>query len=511
MEVHFDVRGEREEDLEDQFAQVAGGYTRWFDEITHIETDNQLFNEVLRRSLTDMRILWANDGEGGEYPAAGTPWFDALFGRDSCIAALQMLPYRPEIARNVLLSLAARQGKEENPDRDEEPGKILHELRRGEMATSGELPFAPYYGSVDSTPLFLILAHQYWQWTADRELIERLKENILQALTWMQVYGDPRGEGWLAYEKRSPRGLVNQGWKDSWDAILHTDGTIPEAPIALCEAQGYAYAALRGASDLLRCLGEEHIAGDLLAQADDLRDRFHPAFWLDDEGYYALALDGDGQPVASITSNPGQALWTGIVSDEHRSQVASRLVASDLFTGWGVRTMSSRALRYNPYGYHLGTVWPHDNSLVAAGLKKCGFEGEANMILTGLFEAAQDFEYFRLPELFGGADRAPHQKPVEYPVACKPQAWAAGSVPMILAHVLGLAPDAERGRLNVVNPRLPEWLNEVTVNNMRVGEATADISYMRQDGSTQLQVTNVRGDLEVAWLSKWPWVIGRRS
>ncbi|MEX2237689.1 MAG: glycogen debranching N-terminal domain-containing protein [Dehalococcoidia bacterium] len=504
IEVHFDGKHEREHSLGDQFDKVAAAYTRWFDETTAVETDNQLFNEVMRRCLADIRVLWSHTPEGMGYPAAGTPWFDALFGRDSCIAALQMLPYRPDIARNVLLALAERQGDVEDPSRDEEPGKILHELRGGDMARSGQLPFAPYYGSIDSTPLFLILAREYWRWTGDLGLLRMLSDSFSCALDWMHQYGDPNGEGWLAYEKRSEQGLVNQGWKDSWDSIFHADGVMVTPPIALCEAQGYAYAALGGAAEIFGALGDPSRAGELKREAASLKRRFNRAFWLPDEGFFAVALDGDGVAARSITSNPGQALWTGIVDRRHLAAVAERLLRPDMDSGWGVRTLSSDSTRYNPYGYHVGTVWPHDNSLLVAGLKKGGFESGANHLLTGFFEAAQTFPYFRLPELFGGAARAPHQRPVDYPVACKPQAWAAGSIPIMLSHVLGLCPDATAGVLNIVRPRLPEWLGRVDVRGLTVGDARVNLRFRRSGRGTTWEVTGLEGKLKVIKAGRWP-------
>ncbi|HEX5940496.1 MAG TPA: glycogen debranching N-terminal domain-containing protein, partial [Dehalococcoidia bacterium] len=366
IEVHFNAREESPHTtLSHHFDTVASAYGDWFEGMAKVETDNQLFNEVLQRGLADIRILWARNPEGLEYPAAGTPWFDALFGRDSIVTALQMMALRPQIGGAVLQALASMQGDREEPERDEEPGKILHEYRRGDMAGSGELPFDPYYGSIDSTPLFLILAGEYFRWTGDVALMRKLADPIRRALSWMSVYGDPNGRGWLAYEKRSEKGLVNQGWKDSWDAIFHADGAFLQPPIALAEVQGYAYAALRAAAEILSALGDQEIAGDLTKAARRMARRFNSDFWLAGEEFYAVALDGEEQPAASITSNVGQALWTGIVSSGRAAAVANRLMSGEMYSGWGLRTLSNESIRFNPYGYHLGTVWPHDNSVVA--------------------------------------------------------------------------------------------------------------------------------------------------
>jgi glycogen debranching enzyme len=327
----------------------------------------------------------------------------------------------------------------------------------------------------------------------------------------MSVYGDPNGAGWIAYEKRSEKGLVNQGWKDSWDAIFHDDGEFLDPPIALAEVQGYAYAALAGISRVLAALGDDEIAADLERAARRVARRFNHEFWLPTESYYAVALDGTGKPARSITSNVGQALWTGIVADRRAFAVAARLMSSEMFSGWGLRTLSTQSVRFNPYGYHLGTVWPHDNALIASGLKKYGFAGEANQVFAGLFEAAQSFRYFRLPELFGGGERAPHQAPVDYPVACRPQAWAAGSIPMMLAHALGLAPDASSRSLRLVSPQLPAFLQEVSVRSLRVGDAVVDLHFERHGSRTRFTVTHLDGNLQVMPAKHWPRVLAPRA
>ncbi|MPZ23754.1 MAG: amylo-alpha-1,6-glucosidase [Dehalococcoidia bacterium] len=488
--------------------EVSTDYSSWLSETTVVETDNDLFNEVLNRSLADIRMLQASAGDGLDYTAAGTPWYDALFGRDSCIAALQLLAFRPDIAKSALITLASMQGRAEVPARDEEPGKVLHEYRLGEMALSGELPFAPYYGSVDSTPLFLVLAAEYFRWTNDLELMRRLEDSFRRALDWMTTYGDFNKDGFLSYERRSERGLVNQGWKDSWDSIAHADGRLAAPPISLCEVQGYAYAALTGMATVFAALGDIDQSRRLQSSAAALYRDFNRSFWMPDEGYYALAIDGDGERVDAISSNPGQALWSMIISPRRATAVGARLLEANMFSGWGIRTLSSQSARYNPYGYHLGTVWPHDNALIVAGLKKNGMPERANAAATAIYEAALNFEYFRLPELFGGALRSPHQAPVPYPVACKPQAWAAGSVPMMLAHILGLSPDAAGRCLTIVAPTLPDWLREVRVSNLRIGESTLDLTFERRRKQTVHSINRVRGPARVIATRRWPGTAG---
>lgn len=487
----------------DRFGIVAREYGSWLQEATQIYTDNDFYNAVLQRSLADLRMLWNHEKQGGAYPAAGTPWFDTLFGRDSCVVALQTLSLKPEIARDCLASLARWQGKKFDSWRDEEPGKIPHELRQGELTQTGELPFSPYYGSIDSTPLFLWLAGEYYQWTGDLDLLRHLETNLRAALQWLEGYGDADGDGYVEYEKRSAKGLVNQGWKDSGDAIIHADGTLVEPPIALVEVQGYVYAALRKLAPVFAALGDGETAERLLRDVAALKRRFNRDFWLR-EGFYALALDGQGRPAASTTSNPGHALWTGIAYRRYGEQVVERLMRNDMFSGWGIRTLSTTSARFNPYGYHLGTVWPHDNSIIAMGFKRYGFEDELNEVATAMFDAARAFPYYRLPELFGGAARSAHQAPVPYPVACQPQAWAAGAFPLITQAVLGLLPDGPHNRLHIVRPLLPEWLEKVQVEGLRVGRGEADLYYERRGRRTRVKVLDVRGDLKVELVRNWP-------
>jgi len=500
--VTLDGRLESAQGVE-RYGVVKEEYDSWLSGATEITTDNEFFNAVLQRSLSDIRMLWNHHGTGAGYPAAGTPWYDTLFGRDSAITGLQTLALKPQIARDCLVSLARLQGTKFDSWRDEEPGKILHELRHGELTETGELPFSPYYGSVDSTPLFLWLAGEYFAWTGDLSVLAQLETNLRAGLHWLTKYGGLSDGGYLRYERRSARGLVNQGWKDSHDAICHEEGTLCEPPIALVEAQGYAYAAYRSLSQVFTALGDTRLAAGLEEQAKALARRFNRDFRLAN-GFYALARDGSDRPAASITSNPGHTLWAGIVGRSHVANIVRRLMEPDMFSGWGIRTLSARSRRYNPLGYHIGTVWPHDNSIIAMGFKRYGFEPELNQLATALFDAARAFTYYRLPELFGGDERSFHHAPVPYPVACRPQAWAAGSMPLITQAILGLCPDASARRLSIVRPQLPEWLTAVAINGLKVGDAEVDLRYKRRAGTTRVEVLDVRGDLQIDKRRSWP-------
>jgi glycogen debranching enzyme len=454
--------------------------------------------------MYDVRMLWSATTDGAGYPAAGTPWFDALFGRDSCILSMQMLAFQPQIARACLTLLAKWQGTRYDHARDEEPGKILHELRFDELTSAGELPYGPYYGSVDSTPLFVWLAGEYFAWTADEDFLRTLLPSIKRAVGWMRECGDAKGDGFLSYEKHSARGLVNQGWKDSWDAIAHADGSLATAPVALIEAQGYAYAAMSRIAPALERVGADEFAEELRQGAATIHERFNQEFWMAPERYYAMAIDGDGHLVGSAASNAGHALWSGIVDPERSRDVVGRLMSPELFSGWGIRTLSEANPRFNPIGYHVGTVWPHDNSIAAFGLKMYGFESELNVLASAMFDAATSFEYFRLPELFGGERRMDHGPPVPYPVACRPQSWAAGAMPLIMQAVLGLYANAPENRLRIANPQLPKWLNSVAVKRLRVGGGEVSLQYRRDADRTLVEVIEATGGLDVVISKTWP-------
>jgi glycogen debranching enzyme len=471
-------------------------YARWRDVFAEVRTSDEVFDRVMDRSLTDLRMLWTRGSHGQSYIAAGTPWYATLFGRDSAITALQLLPYDPRIARESLAILARYQGQDTDHETGEQPGKILHEMRENELSLIGELPYRRYYGSVDSTPLFLVLAAEYLHWTADLESLEVLLPPIKAALHWIEVYGDLDGDGLIEYPTDSGHGLRNQGWKDSVDAIEHEDGTLCEGPIALPEVQGYVYLAYLRLAPVFDHIGEHERAAELRSRAGALRLRFEEAFWLQDAGTLALALGGDKRPSRVMSSNAGQALWSGILSADKAARVRDRLFETDMFSGWGIRTLSQDAVCYFPLGYHLGTVWPHDNGIIAQGLKQYGFENDVNRIATALFDAASVQRGYRLPELFGGHARTRFQPPVPYPVACRPQAWTAGTVPHLLQAIMGLRPDALNGRLEVVNPRLPSWLTEISVQGMRLGPSEIDLSFISKNGTTRVN-SDVRGDARV--------------
>ena len=480
----------------------AAQYQSWFESSTRVTTSNDLFNLALERALADLRVLWTErDGLG--YPVAGVPWFNALFGRDSALTAMMSLAFRPEIGREVLRTLASHQGTEIAARREEEPGKIVHEVRFCETANRGEVVFGRYFGSIDSTPLFLLLAAEYFRWTGDLALMQELREPMLAALDWLRDFADSDGDGFADYLKKGAGGLDNQGWKDSWDGVLDQDGRILRAPIALVEVQGYIYAAKNGVAKVFECLGDMERGAQLRREADRLRRRINEAFWVR-EGFFGLALEANGNLSRAVTSNAGQLLWSGAPFRGRARQQIDRLMQRDMYSGWGIRTLSSAAQGYNPLGYHRGTVWPHDNALIISGMKRYGAEKELNELATGLFDAAAAFPYLRLPELFSGAPRASQQSPVPYPVACRPQAFAAAALLQTTTAILGLAPDASANRLYLVKPRLPHWLESVRVSGLKVGEATVDLNYELRGSRTSIEVLNLDGDLDLVQVDAWP-------
>jgi glycogen debranching enzyme len=432
-----------------------------------LRSDWEMLERTWEQSLADLRALsFRLDGEPGLLLAAGLPWFMALFGRDTLIAAFQTVHLGSELAKDTLRALARRQATDFDDFRDAEPGKILHELRFGELAHFGEVPHSPYYGTVDATPLFLVLLHEVWRWTADEEFARELEGPARRALEWIQHHADTDGDGYADYRMRSSRGLHNQGWKDSDNSVLYADGTQAEPPIALCEAQGYIYDALMRSAELAeRVWQDAGLARRLRDSAADLQSRFDRDFWVEGRGgYYALALDGAGRKVDSVTSNMGHLLWSGIVPEERSRAVADRLMEEAMFSGWGVRTMSEEDGGYNPVEYHNGTVWPHDNSLIAYGLYRYGYRAEANRISTALVESARYFDY-RLPEVFAGYRREETRFPVEYPSTCSPQGWAAGTPPLLVRAMLGLEPDPESRKL-VLDPKLPDAVSTLHLENV---------------------------------------------
>jgi glycogen debranching enzyme len=476
--------------------ELRRSYEDWERACTQLVTDNEQFNELLNRSLRDLRALYTQTPDGGVL-AAGIPWYVTIFGRDSLIASHQILSLNPAPAREALELLAAHQGTEVDDWRDEEPGKILHEVRQGELARAGIVPHTPYFGSVDSTPWFLILLAQYFRWTGDLDLARRLLPNAEAALRWIDEYGDADGDGFVEYRTRSARGIRNQGWKDSHDAIVHADGGLAEPPIALSEVQAYVYLAKSRIADVFLALGHDERAQRLVMEAEDLRRRYNQAFWMEDERYFAAALDADKRQVRTVMSNPGHGLYCGIVDEEKAALLAKRLLAPDMFSGWGIRTMSKSAAAYNPMSYHNGSVWPHDNALIAAGLKRYGFARSTNRVATALFDAAIEADYLRLPELFCGFTRRTPNRPVSYPVACSPQAWAAGSPFLMLQAMLGISARAHENLLTVNKPHLPTWLNTVEVRNLSVGSSRISLVFRREGEITSFSLLNREGGVRV--------------
>jgi glycogen debranching enzyme len=488
---------ERIASYETAFSIAQNEIKRAEESACHVECSSETFDQWLKRSSADIRMLTLHNPEG-PYPYAGVPWFSTVFGRDGIITALQCMWTQPHMAESVLKYLAQTQAAEVNAEQDAEPGKILHEMRRGEMAATHEVPFGRYYGSIDSTPLFVMLAAEYYQRTADAHLIREIWPNIERALDWIDHFGDRDGDGFIEYQRQTDTGLSQQGWKDSQDSVFHADGRLADPPIALCEVQAYVYAAKRGAASLARMLHKPELGEKLDASADALRIRFNEAFWCDEIGSYAIALDGSKKQCRVRTSNAGHALYCGIANVHYARRVAEALLASDSYCGWGVRTVSSRETRYNPMSYHNGSVWPHDNSIVAMGLSRYGFRQEASRITDGLHEASCHVEMNRLPELFCGFHRRPETSgPTLYPVACSPQAWAAGSVFMLVQACLGLTIDAPAKKIVFEKSVLPSGVGEIRVRRLRVGENQIDFAARRSENRVEIEILRNATDLDI--------------
>jgi glycogen debranching enzyme len=464
---------------------------------TRISADEPSLGRLLDQSLADLQMLRTNIG-GAEFFAAGVPWFVTLFGRDSIVTALQTLAFDSSIAEQTLRVLARYQGRQVDMWREEQPGKVLHELRVDELTRANLLPYAPYYGTIDATPLFLILVARHAAWTGRLDLFAELREHIELALTWIAQYG-MNEDGYVAYDsKKSDGALVNQGWKDSGDAIVNADGSLAVPPIAMVEVQAYVYRAKCELASLFRRAGEATRATELEREANALRKRFNRDFWNEEIGTYVLALQRDHRPAAVVSSNPGHALWCEIADSKKAHSTMERLMSDEMFTGWGVRTLASSEKRYNPIAYHLGTVWPHDNSIIAAGLRCYGFDRAAQRVISGIMQAALRFQHFRLPELFAGFSSADFDDPVRYPVANHPQSWGAGSIPFMLTTLLGLEPDAFGKRLRIVRPLLPESVERLDVLRLAVGAAKVDLRFSRTSTEVSVDVLRLDGDLDVS-------------
>ncbi|WP_409252315.1 glycogen debranching N-terminal domain-containing protein [Bacillus sp. SCS-153A] len=459
--------------------KLKASYSEWENSMSSVETDYMPLQRLVDRGTDDLRVLLTDIGYG-RFPVAGLPWFGVPFGRDSLIAALQMLAFQPEVAKGTLLTMASLQGTKVDPWRDEQPGKIMHEIRYGELANTDQIPFTPYYGTIDATPLFLVLLTEYVKWTNDLDTFHRLEDNVKRALQWIDEYGDRDGDLFVEYHQESVKGIANQGWKDSGDSIVHRNGDYAKTPIALSEVQGYVYQAKRGIASIYKKLGKTEQAETLLKQAKKLQQKFEEEFWMDDQQFYAIALDRDKKQVGTITSNPGHVLFSEMLDEERSLKVSDMLASEKMFSGFGIRTMGKGEAGYNPMSYHDGSIWPHDNSMILLGLSRLGYQDHAKKVIEGLIKAAAHFEYDRLPELFCGYEEE-IGKAVKYPVACSPQAWAAGTPLVFIQGLLGIVPDSTENKITV-NPFLLDGMNELTVRSMRIGEGVLSLKITR-DGS----------------------------
>ena len=482
--------------FEDARSEAQVELNRYHTWSCHLGTSNGQINAWINRAVSDLHMM-TTQLPTGPYPYAGVPWFNTPFGRDGIITALECLWLRPELARGVLAYLASTQAAEVIPDQDAEPGKILHETRNGEMAALKEMPFGRYYGSVDSTPLFVALAGAYYERTGDRDFIRSLWPHIQAALAWIDQYGDRDGDGFVEYQRQSPDGLIHQGWKDSDDAVFHANGSLAPAPIALCEVQGYVYAARRSGAALAVMLGMSDRAAELTRQAVALRERFERAFWCDELSTYALALDGHKRTCQVRTSNAGHCLFAGIANVDHARRIGPTFLAPELFSGWGVRTVANAEARYNPMGYHTGAVWPHDNALIAQGLARYGMQEIALAIWSGLFQAGLCFDLHRMPELFCGFRHVPGEGPIPYPVACAPQAWSAASVFLLFQACLGLEINGPKRQICFTRPQLPASLGELSIHNLEVAGAVVDLQLVRHQHDVGLNVLRREGEVQI--------------
>ena len=479
--------------FDDRIARARADYRHWAEASGCVETDEEAFNGALAQSVADLKaltIFW----EDRRVISAGVPWYASPFGRDALITGFQALLVNPDIARDALLFLAAHQGRKVDDFREEEPGKILHEIRRGELARTGEVPHTPYYGSIDATPLFIILYTEYLRWTNDRASGLALLPAAENALRWIENSGDKDGDGFVEYLRRSDRGLRNQGWRDSWDGVPHLDGTPAEPPIALVEVQGYCIDARRRMARLYRQLGRREDAARCTVAAQLLSRRLDDAFWMEKAGTYALALDASKRQVQTVTSNSGHLLFSRVIPEQRARRVARTLMSPESFSGFGIRTLAKGQRPYNPLSYHNGTVWPHDNSLIAMGFSNYGMQKLAAQVLSGEYDACRQFRHYRLPELYCGLGRNEGDLVVSYPVSCSPQAWASGAFFLMLRACLGLYPDAPRKTLKIVNPHLPGMLQRLTLERLRIGDTLLTLQFTRSGDGCFAAVREMQGD-----------------
>ena len=483
---------------------------QWYNQATQITTAQEEIYRLYQRSLDDMGALRLHDHDLAPdvwIPAAGVPWFVSILGRDSLIVSLQNMIVHPKFALGALKKLAELQASAIDDWRDAQPGKILHELRTGELAHFNRIPHTPYYGTADATPLYLIVLHETWKWTGDTALLHDYRDVAVRCLDWIDRYGDLDGDGFQEYKSRSSQGIENQSWKDSGDAVVYPDGSFVKPPKALCELQGYVFDAWMRMAEVFSAIGEPARAVELQRKASNLQNRFEQAFWCEDLGYYAFALDPDKQPVRSIASNPGHCLWSGIISPERAEKVIGRLMDAELWSGWGIRTLSANHSSFNPNSYHRGSVWAHDNGIIALGCKRYGFSSEVARIARGISEAASHFQNYRIPEAYTGIQAQKGAFPVQYIQANVPQAWALGSVFHLLQAILGLQADAPNNRL-YVDPDLPEWLPDITLHQLTIGNATVDLRFWREAEQTHWDADVKQGSIEIQKKSWQPWLYG---
>ncbi len=473
--------------------------TEWRDLTTQVTSVNEDVYRAYTQAVEDMGALRIYDLDFSKnvwLPAAGVPWFVTVFGRDSLIVSLQnMMVYAP-FSQGALKKLAEYQAKEKDDYRDAEPGKIAHEIRFGELAYFKQIPHTPYYGTADATSLYLITLHEAWKWMGDKALLQEYRDVALRCLEWIDQYGDLDGDGFQEYKTRSSLGYENLGWKDAGDAVVYPDGSQVKQPKALCELQGYVYDAKLRMAEVFEALGEKDRAGRLQKEALELQKRFEKAFWMEEEGFLAFGLDPKKRQIKTIASNAGHCLWSGIVSPAHAEKIVNRFLKEDLWSGWGIRTLNSQNPAFNPFEYQLGSVWPHDNGIIAMGFKRYGFHEEANRVARDIFEAASYFHNYRLPELYAGLSRQPGSFPVQYKGANIPQAWAAGSIFHLLQAILGLQADAPNGRL-YMNPTLPSWLPDIELKNLKVGDSVLHLRFWREKTETWWRVLSQKGTIDV--------------